>query len=45
MDDKIKDFLNSDFLENYLLGNTSDQETLQVERYLALYPDIKKTSK
>lgn len=43
MKDKIKIFLDSDLLEKYLLGTTDDQETLQVERYLALYPEVRKT--
>lgn len=42
MNDKIKIFLDSDLLENYLLGTTSKEETLQVERYIALYPEVRK---
>ena len=43
MKEKIKIFLDSDLLEKYLLGTTDDQETLQVERYLALYPEVRET--
>jgi anti-sigma-K factor RskA len=43
MKEKIKIFLDSDLLEKYLLGTTSDQEALQVERYIAMYPEVRKT--
>lgn len=43
MKEKIKQFLDSDLLENYLLGTTSTEETLQVERYLAMYPEVRDT--
>lgn len=43
MKDKIRIFLETDVLEKYLLGNTSDQETLQVERYIAMYPEVRNT--
>ncbi|MBT8264495.1 MAG: RNA polymerase subunit sigma-70, partial [Muriicola sp.] len=43
MKDKIRIFLETDLLEKYLLGNTSDQETLQVERYIAMYPEVLNT--
>ncbi|MBD0852347.1 anti-sigma factor [Maribacter arenosus] len=43
MKEKIKIFLDSDLLEKYLLGTTDDHETLQVERYLALYPEVRET--
>ena len=43
MKDKIKIFLDSDLLEKYLLGTTSDQEALQVERYIAMHPEVRKT--
>jgi anti-sigma-K factor RskA len=43
MKDKIKLFLDSDLLEKYLLGNTTDLETLQVERYIAMYPEVRDT--
>ncbi|MGC1515685.1 MAG: anti-sigma factor [Maribacter sp.] len=40
MKDKIKIFLDSDILEKYLLGTTSELETLQAERYIAMYPEV-----
>lgn len=43
MKEKIKIFLDSDLLEKYLLDNTSGHEALQVERYLAMYPEVRKT--
>lgn len=43
MKEKIKQFLDSDLLENYLLGTTSTEETLQVERYIAMYPEVRDT--
>jgi len=43
MRDKIKIFLNSDLLEKYLLGTTNEQENLQVERYIAMHPEVRKT--
>ncbi|MBM1108033.1 anti-sigma factor [Aurantibacter crassamenti] len=43
MKDKIKIFLDSDLLEKHLLGTTNNQETLQVERYIAMYPEVRKT--
>ncbi|MEX0274861.1 MAG: anti-sigma factor [Flavobacteriaceae bacterium] len=43
MKNKIKVFLDSDLLEKYLLGDTNDQETLQVERYIAMYPEVRQT--
>ena len=42
MKDKIQSFLDSDLLEKYLLGATTDLENLQVERYIALYPEVQK---
>ena len=42
MKDKIKLFLDSDMLEKYLLGTTNELETLQVERYIAMYPEVQK---
>jgi len=42
MKDKIKIFLDSDLLELYLLGTTSHEETLQVERYIVMYPEVRK---
>lgn len=43
MKEKIKIFLDSDLLEKYLLGGTSTEETLQVERYIAMYPEVRDT--
>lgn len=43
MKDKIRIFLETDLLEKYLLGNTSNQEALQVERYIAMYPEVRTT--
>ncbi len=43
MKDKIKAFLDSDLLEKYLLGATTDLENLQVERYIAMYPEVQET--
>ncbi|MEZ2415907.1 anti-sigma factor domain-containing protein [Muriicola sp. E247] len=42
MKDKIKIFLESDLLERYLLGATSAVETARVERYIVMYPDVRK---
>ena len=43
MKDKIKTFLDSDLLEKYLLGATSLEESLQVERYIAMHPEVRET--
>lgn len=43
MKDKIKKFLESDLLEKYLLGATTDLEAMQVERYIAMYPEVRDT--
>ncbi len=43
MKEKIKSFLDSDLLESYLLGTTTTEETLQVERYLSMYPEVRET--
>lgn len=43
MKEKIKIFLDTDLLEKYLLGATTDEESFQVERYIAMYPEVKKT--
>ncbi len=42
MEEKIKIFLASDLLEKYLVGTTTIQESHQVERYISLYPEVKK---
>lgn len=41
MKEKIKIFLESDLLEQYLLDSTSETESLQVERYIAMYPEVR----
>jgi flagellar motility protein MotE (MotC chaperone) len=43
MTEKVKQILDSDLLENYLMGVTGDEESLQAERYIALYPEVSKT--
>ncbi|WP_297691378.1 anti-sigma factor [uncultured Eudoraea sp.] len=43
MKEKIRIFLDTDLLEKYLLGTTSPEETMQVERYIAMYPTVRKT--
>lgn len=43
MKEKVKLFLDSDLLENYLLGATTDAETLQVERYITMHPEVRET--
>ncbi len=43
MKDKIRIFLDTDLLEKYLLGSTSLEESQQVERYIAMYPEVRKT--
>jgi anti-sigma-K factor RskA len=43
MKEKIKIFLDSDLVEKYLLGNTTVEESSQVERYIAMYPEVQKT--
>ena len=43
MKDKIRIFLESDLLEKYLLGTTNTEETLRAERYIAMYPEVRKT--
>ncbi|MFT6797320.1 MAG: hypothetical protein ACJART_002471 [Maribacter sp.] len=45
MVEKIKTFLESDILERYLLGNTTELESLQTERYIAMYPEVRKVYK
>jgi anti-sigma-K factor RskA len=41
MKEKIKIFLDTDLLEKYLLGSTSTEESLRVERYIAMYPEVR----
>lgn len=42
MKEKINKFLESDLLEKYLLGTTTNKETSQVERYIVMYPEVRK---
>ena len=41
MKEKIRTFLETDLLEKYLLGNTTVEETARVERYIAMYPEVR----
>ncbi len=43
MKEKIQSFLESDLLEKYLLGSTSEEESAQVERYIIMYPEVRKS--
>ncbi len=43
MKQKLQTILDSDLLENYLMGTTSDEETLQAENYISMYPEVRKT--
>ncbi len=43
MKEKIRIFLESDLLEKYLIGTTSEEEAQQVERYIAMYPEVRTT--
>lgn len=43
MKEKIKIFLDTDLLEKYLLGFTSTEESLRIEQYIALYPEVRET--
>ncbi|WP_435134022.1 anti-sigma factor domain-containing protein [Formosa sp. A9] len=40
MNQKITSFLNSDLLENYLMGITSAKESELVETYISKYPEV-----
>ncbi len=42
MREKIKIFLDTDLLEKYLLGTTTLEESSRVERYIAMYPEVRK---
>jgi anti-sigma-K factor RskA len=42
MTEKVQKILDSDLLENYLIGVTGDEDTLRTERYIALYPEVRK---
>ena len=41
MKEKIRIFLDTDLLEKYLLGTTTTEESFQVERYIAMHPEVK----
>lgn len=41
MNEKVKAFLDSDLLESYLVGDCSAEEKARVERYIALYPEVR----
>jgi len=41
MKEKIRIFLDSDLLEKYLLGDTTMEESLQVERYIAMHSEVR----
>lgn len=41
MKEKVKIFLESDLLEKYLLDDTTKEEAQQVERYIAMYPEVR----
>lgn len=41
MKEKIHNFLESDLLERYLLDATDREESLRVERYIAMYPEVR----
>ena len=43
MKEKVQRFLDSDILEKYLLDETSKDETLQAERYITMYPEVRDT--
>ncbi|OBQ55809.1 anti-sigma factor [Tamlana sp. s12] len=40
MNEKVQAFLNSGLLDKYLLGDTSSEETKQVESYISRYPEV-----
>ncbi|MGB7393125.1 MAG: anti-sigma factor [Pricia sp.] len=42
MKENIQSILDSDLLENYLMGSTGDEDTLRAERYIAQYPEVRK---
>lgn len=41
MKQKIRIFLDTDLLEKYLLGKTDIVESARVERYIAMYPEVR----
>ncbi len=42
MKKKIQSFLDSDILEKYLIGDASKDEISQAERYITMYPEVRK---
>jgi len=42
MKQKLQFILDSDLLENYLMGSTSDEDTMKAEKYMAMYPEVRK---
>lgn len=41
MNEKVKQFLDSDILENYLVGDASREEKRKAANYIALYPEVR----
>ena len=41
MKEKVRTFLETDLLEKYLLEGTTPAETAQVERYIAMHPEVR----
>lgn len=41
MNEKVKEILDSDLLENYLTGASDTLEQARAERYLAIYPEVR----
>ena len=41
MEKKVHDFLETGLLDKYLIGDTSIDETIKVEEYIAKYPEVK----
>ncbi|NAY92499.1 RNA polymerase subunit sigma-70 [Muricauda sp. JGD-17] len=41
MKEKVKQFLDSDILEKYLLEDTNKEETAKAERYITMYPEVR----
>ena len=43
MIEKLQKILDSDLLENYLMGVTNEEDTLRAEKYISMYPEVRKT--
>ncbi len=41
MEKKVQEFLNSGLLDKYVIGTTNPSESLEVEKYIAQFPEIK----